>query len=256
MSSVYDALAARKRSWTPVDPVFEPVVQGAEQAIGRATALRCLEIPVGEFVSEASKRDLPVDQAGKDLLFSNIEDEDVHDLALARLSKSLRLTTQDDEAEAQRILSAWKDVDDHPISTARIIEVSIFFVVLTMYRYLGNASTRAVSADISSDERVHVETNYHICQSLGLECPKKSNRLRREVVAWVTEGLDCSANLPEAYKRYGTADFWLRQSDQLLLQGRAPDLKETRRSRVIAFFETNKMIQPTYTKANSSIKRT
>ena len=48
----------------------------------RALALRCLEIPVGDFISDAMKGDLPDIEGCKELLESNVKDEINHDIAL------------------------------------------------------------------------------------------------------------------------------------------------------------------------------
>jgi hypothetical protein len=239
-------LLKRKRSWEPIVALPDPVVSGAEETLGRATSLRILELPVGEFIRVASKRDLPVDSVGLELLLSNVQDEIKHDKALEGLNDSWKLSTPEHNDQAKDFLSRCLELEDHPVSVARVLEVSVFFVILPIFRYLGNASSRAVSADISQDERIHVETNTRICQALNLTCSKKLDRLRREAVAWMVEGLNCSDALSESQKQYGQADFWLRQSDNLLMQGKAPELVSTRRSRVVAFFELDKRLQPTY----------
>jgi hypothetical protein len=251
MSTLVDCsdLFVRKQRWTPSGAVSQPVTSGAEQTLGRCTALRLLEIPVGNFIQEATRRDLPVSPETMELLVDNIRDEDVHDQALQTLSDSWNLTSEQDTETARQFLATALELEDHPVSIARVLEVSIFFVILPIFRYLGNASSRAISADISRDERVHVETNTRICQALGIQPSRQLKRLRREVVAWMTEGLDCGDALPEGKKQYGSSDFWLRQSDKLLEEGRAPELRETRRSTVMAFFESPKVIQPLYAAA-------
>jgi hypothetical protein len=41
-------------------------------------------------------------------------------------------------------------------------------------------------------------------------------------------------------------DFWLRASDQLMYQGKAPELSETKAARMPAFFEHNNINLPKY----------
>ena len=56
----YIHLHERKRTWTPVRSIRRlSCLTGGEEVIQRALALRCLEIPVGDFIGEAMKGDLP-----------------------------------------------------------------------------------------------------------------------------------------------------------------------------------------------------
>ena len=55
-------------------------MEGAEDTIHRALALRHLELPVGDFIKDAIEKDVPL--AARELLLSNIKDEENHDLAL------------------------------------------------------------------------------------------------------------------------------------------------------------------------------
>ena len=49
----YDKLISRKRTWTPVQTEAGKLKEGAEEAVFRALALRCLELPVGDFISHS-----------------------------------------------------------------------------------------------------------------------------------------------------------------------------------------------------------
>ena len=71
----YIHLHQRKRTWTPVQVTAGTLLDGGEEVIQRALALRCLEIPVGDFISEAMKGDLPDVKGCKELLSSNVDDE-------------------------------------------------------------------------------------------------------------------------------------------------------------------------------------
>ena len=70
----------RKRTWTPVQPTKGVLKEGAEETIKRALAIRHMELPVGEFISQGLERTVP--QAARTLLESNVQDEIKHDLAL------------------------------------------------------------------------------------------------------------------------------------------------------------------------------
>ena len=78
----YIHLHQRKRTWTPVAVSAGTLLDGGEEVVQRALALRCLEIPVGDFISDAMKGDLPDVKGCKGLLESNVLDEQKHDLAL------------------------------------------------------------------------------------------------------------------------------------------------------------------------------
>ena len=75
----YLHLHQRKRTWTPVQVSAGQLLDGGEEVVKRALALRCLEIPVGDFISEAMKGDLPEGSEAKgcrELLLSNVTDEE------------------------------------------------------------------------------------------------------------------------------------------------------------------------------------
>ena len=76
----YDKLLSRKRTWTPVQTTAGKLVEGAEETIYRALAIRHMELPVGDFITDALKNEVP--QASRELLLSNVKDEENHDLAL------------------------------------------------------------------------------------------------------------------------------------------------------------------------------
>ena len=85
-----------------------------------------MECPVGAFVSD-SLSEIP--QKSRELLESNIKDEDNHDLALGYIANAIGV---DDKAEAEaiRLKEAWIAHPDHTILKALVIERAIFFVIL------------------------------------------------------------------------------------------------------------------------------
>lgn len=240
MSDFYAQLAATKRPWLSIDPTPGVVQAGAESTIGRALALRCLEIPVGEFITQSSRKEFPVPDSARSLLLSNVVDEVRHDEQLELAAKAFNLSSDEDTKVAESFLSAWQDLEDHPLVKATVIERSIFFVVLPIFRMFGTPSLRTISADISGDEQVHVAANSQLCKDLGLNYSKKADRLRREVVAWLTEGLNVQGN------EKGNMSFWLRQSTKLLEEGKTEELNETKRTRVVSFFEFSNSQLPYY----------
>ena len=225
----YDKLLARKRTWTPVQTTAGKLVEGAEETIYRALALRHMELPVGDFIQDALKNEVP--QASVALLRSNIKDEENHDLALGYIAKAIG-TDPKAEAEAKRLREAWVAHPDHTLLKALVAERAIFFVLLPFFRFNGDAGLRTVSADISRDEQVHVSTNTLVCTEMGLNYSPSLDKLRKATINWVMEPLKVGAS-----SKYLDKKFWLDSSDNLMYQGKAPELSDTKRARMPAFFE-------------------
>jgi hypothetical protein len=234
----YEKLLARKRTWTPVRPTAGSLREGSEETIFRALALRQLELPVGEFIREATDKDVP--SASLSLLKSNIIDEEKHDLALSFVADAHGVNPEA-EAEAARLTQAWVEHPDHTVLKAMVLERSIFFVLLPFFRFNGDAGLRTVSADISRDEQVHVAANSLVCQELGLTISPSLDLLRKATIQWVVQGLSSRNE-----DRYLNRKFWLDQSDSLMYSGKAEGLFETKRARMPAFFEHNNTNLPQY----------
>ena len=223
----YQKLQQRKRKWSPVQTTAGKLNEGAEEAIFRALAMRHMELPVGDFI-EASLSEIPV--LSQDLLRSNIKDEENHDLALGYIANALG-TDPKAEEEALRIREAWEAHPDHTVLKALVAERALFFVLLPFFRFNGDAGLRTVSADISRDEQVHVAANSLVCRELGLTPSPSLDKLRKATINWVMTPLKSSTN------KYLDKKFWLDSSDSLMYQGKAPELSDTKRARMPAFFE-------------------
>ena len=224
----YQKLLGRKRTWTPVQTTAGTLVEGAEEAIYRALAIRHMELPVGDFIYDALKNEVP--EMARDLLLSNIKDEENHDLALGYIANAIGVDEKAEE-EAKRLRDAWIAHPDHTILKALVAERAIFFVLLPFFRFNGDAGMRTVSADISRDEQVHVATNSLVCRELGLTVSPSLDKLRKATINWVMQPLKKSEN------KYLDKQFWLDQSDSLMYAGKAEGLIETQRARMPAFFE-------------------
>lgn len=233
----YDKLQSRRRKWTPVQTTAGTLREGAEEAIYRALAIRHMELPVGDFISEALQKEVPV--AAREILQTNIKDEENHDTALGYIANALG-TDQKAEAEAMRLRQAWIDHPDHTILKALVAERSIFFVILPFFRFNGDAGLRTVSADISRDEQIHVATNSLVCRELGLEPSPSLDKLRKATINWILQPL---GNNPQ---KYLDKKFWLDSSDRLMYEGKAPELADTRSARMPAFFEHSNVNLPQY----------
>ena len=234
----YQKLAARKRKWTPVKPTAGTCKEGAEGAIARALALRHMELPVGDFINDALATDVPV--LARELLLSNVKDEENHDLALGYVADAYGVDEKA-EAEALRLRDAWVSHPDHTIAKAMVAERAIFFVLLPFFRFNGDAGMRTVSADISRDEQIHVATNSICCRELGLDISPSLDKLRLATINWVMQPLGINTT-----DKYLSKKFWLDSSDRLMYEGKAPELSATKSARAVAFFEHSNVNLPSY----------
>ena len=235
----YQKLMARKRKWTPVQGLKGTVREGAEETIYRALALRHMELPVGEFITDALANDVPA--LARDILLSNVKDEENHDLALSYIANAYGVDPKA-EKEALALREAWTSHPDHTILTAMVAERAIFFVLLPFFRANGDEAMRTVSADISRDEQIHVAANSIVCEELGLRPSPSLDKLRKATIQWV---LDPLGNNTHELK-FLTKKFWADSSDNLMYQGKAPELSFTQSARMPAFFEHSNVNLPQY----------
>jgi len=232
----YAKLLSRKRTWTPVKVSKGFIKDEAVDVIKRALAVRHMELPVGDFIQEAME-DVP--DASRELLLSNVQDEVKHDIAL-NYAVEAHGADSEAEAEALRLRDAWTAHPDHTILKALVAERAIFFVLLPMFRYLGDSGLRTISQDISRDEQIHVSSNTLVSLELGLKPSPSLDKLRKATINWVLQPLG------KAEDRYFNKQFWLDQSDNLMYAGKTEGLADTRRARVPAFFETSNSDLPSY----------
>jgi len=233
----YEKLLKRKRKWTPVQTTKGTLKYGAEETVYRALAVRNMECPVGSFVSD-SLSEIP--KKSRELLESNIKDEDNHDLALGYIANAIGVDDKA-EAEALRLRDAWIEHPDHTILKALVIERAIFFVLLPFFRFNGDAGLRTVSADISRDEQIHVATNSLVCAELGLTSSPSLDKLRKATINWIMQPLK-----NDHADRYLSKKFWLDASDRLMYEGKAPEFNDTKAARMPAFFEHANTNLPQY----------
>ena len=236
--NLYEKLLNRKRTWTPVKTTGGKLKEGAEETIYRALAIRHMELPVGDFIAESLKKEVP--ESARKLLESNVQDEVKHDLALGYITDAIGV---DEKAEKEAFLlrDAWEAHPDHMITKALVIERAIFFVLLPFNRFNGDAGLRTVSADISRDEQIHVATNSLVCSELGLSWSQSLDKLRKATINWIMEPLGINTQ-----DKYLDRKFWTDSSDRLMYEGKAPELSETKNARMPAFFEHANTNLPKY----------
>ena len=234
----YQKLLNRKRKWYPVQTTAGKLVDGAEETIYRALAISHMELPVGAFIESALSE---VPALSSELLRSNIKDEENHDLALSYIANAIG-TDAKAEAEALRLRDAWEAHPDHTVLKALVAERAIFFVLLPFFRFNGDAGLRTVSADISRDEQIHVACNSLVCAELGLKPSQSLDKLRKATINWIMQPLGNNTQ----YSKYLSQKFWLDASDRLMYEGKAPELSDTKRARMPAFFEHANTNLPQY----------
>ena len=238
MKTPYDKLFERKRKWSPVQTTAGKLREGSEEAIYRALAVRCLELPVGSFITEGLEKAVP--ESARKLLISNVKDEDNHDLALGYIANALGVDEKA-EREALRLRDAWVSHPDHTVVKALVAERAIFFVLLPFNRFNGDAGLRTVSADISRDEQIHVACNSLVCSELGLTWSPSLDKLRKATIQWIMEPLGRNTE-----DKYLDRKFWTDSSDRLMYEGKAPELSQTKNARMPAFFEHANTNLPKY----------
>ena len=238
MKNPYEKLLSRKRTWTPIQTTAGKLKDGAEETIYRALAIRHMELPVGEFITEALEKDVP--DSARTLLESNVKDEIKHDQALGYITNALGTDSQS-EYEAFKLRDAWEAHPDHTILKALVAERAIFFVILPFFRFCGDAGLRTTSADISRDEQIHVACNSLVCSAMDLRWSNSLDKLRKATINWIFQPLGRNT-----YDKYLDKKFWLDASDRLMYEGKAPEFSETQRARMPAFFEHANTNLPQY----------
>lgn len=239
IKSPYLSMIAKKRPWqaTPVDNA--PVKKGAEETLYKVLALRHLELPVKDLLEEGLAKELPSTPGIIEALRSNQKDEERHDEALNYVAATYG-TDAKAERDVMNILDAWLKHPAHPIHKVAIIERSIFFVGLPFFRFNGNIGMRTVSADISRDEQVHCGVHGLIAKELNQKDSESLNKLRAATAAWLFEKLGAHED------KWLDKDSWMKRSERLFWEGKAPDMAESRRSRMISFFESSNVNLPSY----------
>lgn len=241
-TSFYQKLTNRRRQWEVIKPPKQTVQIGAETTIQKALSLSALECPVGVFIEELiqSHRDLP--QPVLNLLQANADDEIKHDKVLANLREAYPVDMEHDVEvdlivrEANRLSLIYS-----PVLVAGVLEVSVFFVILPMYRFFGSGGFRTIANDISNDENIHVATNIQLAKDLKYDRTTTLDNFRKSIVNWLT------ADLPEVNDNPKmTRDFWRKSSDNLYYQGKSVELRDTKRSVMQSFFEKSNSSLPIY----------
>jgi len=238
----YKSQLNKKTSWRVVKGQAGAVMPGSERAIARALELRILELEVAEFLKDGSKRELgklTPDMVA--VIQSNIDDEVKHDEALNHAASVYNLATSKETSDAKYICREWIDHPDHPIAKTAVMESSLFFVLLPMFRFLTakGGCLKATSQDISNDVNIHAAVHRQMSKDLGLTVSPSLNKLRRDTVDWMLADLNSPG-------KWGSREMWMRSSDSLFEKGIAPELASTGSYSMPAFFEIRSDNLPSY----------
>ncbi|MGL5878187.1 MAG: ferritin-like domain-containing protein [Xenococcaceae cyanobacterium] len=237
----YQKLKLRRRDWKTIQPSsHQQTLPEANGTLSKALALSQLEMPVADWIAmESQKHQFPKLLA--ELLALNIQDEAKHDRALNNL-KAVFQVKNSDEREAALMVKRANELANiySPVVVAGVLESSVFFVVLPIYRFLGGAGFRTVASDISNDEQIHVATNLQLASDLGYNRGQKLNNFREEVIDWLV------SDLKETSSKYLSPSFWRESSNSLYHEGKAKNLIATKRAIKPAFFEINAVNLPIY----------
>ena len=180
----------------------------------RALAMRHMELPVGDFITDALKKNVPDKQVWTIVKRQGRREPWPGSGLHCRLLRNKWWKVK----RSPRLQQAWIEHPDHTIVKAMVAERAIFFVLLPLFRACGDAGMRTVSADISRDEQVHVATNSLVTKELGLDISPSLDKLRK-----ATMQLGNAAIGSKWVQIFGQK-FWLDSSDRLMYEGKAPEL--------------------------------
>jgi hypothetical protein len=79
-----------------------------------------------------------------------------------------------------------------------------------------------------------------VAKELNEKDSESLNKLRAATAAWLFDDLGASED------KWLDKDAWMKRSERLFWEGKAPDMVDSRRSRQIAFFESSNVNLPSY----------
>lgn len=219
----YAELDRSRIPWKPLPLILTPLDFPEHQpTIQRIIALGLhLELPVGEWVTETTKKDPQIDPDAFTLLTNNIHDEWIHYRAFKHAEKAYPVSSST-LTEAENIGKQWEESQGHPLYKAAVAETGVFLITLALMRILGGQSLATLAAEIGRDEQRHVATNRAILEDLGMNLhnvgPTLSS-LYKETLDWIVQDI----RIPTLGI---TKDILVEASKDLLLSGYSATLDE------------------------------
>lgn len=225
MTANYETLLANRRKWKPtyLTPTpYDIEDGGVPVVIERILALALhLEIPVGNWITAATRRDLPVSDSALKLLRSNIGDENLHNIAFKRAIAAYPVSGSVMK-DAESIAQEWIISPAHPLEKAALLECGVFMMSLAVMNICGGRSLFNLANNISRDEQRHIVTNRSVLREIGVDPQQPTPHLdvfRYHTLDWMFDSL----NIPELVI---DKDWFIQQSTRLVCTGRSPELSE------------------------------
>lgn len=184
--------------WTAHQMPLDNLHERNKQMVSRVISLALqLEIPVGNWISDAVKRNVIDDAVAKKLLLSNVGDETVHYKAFEHLYYQYLDEVDKDAIELGK---RWVENDEHPVLKSFIAENGVFLITLTLMRLVEeNDSIYRVSINVSQDEIRHIHTNRQVLVDLGYSFISPSlDKLRKDTVSYLVQGIPYQRKFEQA----------------------------------------------------------
>ena len=181
-----------------------------------------LEIEVGQFITAASRKDLPSAPYLKELLMSNVADEARH---FDGFTKATEAYGAADGAISSDLQARWIAAADetHPMLIAATMETGVFLVTLGLMRLIGGSELSDLAFRVAKDEARHVKLNRSLARKLGLSPDKLSKPVQELVDDTLAYAVgDLSIPLLNGLD----LDFFTSQSRELIAYGTAKVLDE------------------------------
>lgn len=181
-----------------------------------------LEIPVGQFVLEQTKREYPDELYVKDLLKSAVADEARHELGFKYAAEQYGLPDEAEIAKSSELKRKWQDLAAkyQPLSIAGTLEQEVFLVTLGLMRILGGPSLNGLAMQVAKDESRHVATNRAITSWLGVSFGSDVTEAVDETLAFALGGFSMKVSPSLAIDM----DFCVKSSRELRDTGTARKL--------------------------------
>lgn len=190
------------------------------QVLQRCLALALmLEIPVGYMTNGASES-YKLEKSEMLSLGHNSLDELNHYDAFKFASEAYNMPYYyvDEFYPIQKEVLEFAETENF-ILLSGFLELSIFFVTLSMMRKYGESQLINVARYVSRDESCHVNTNYYLVDKYQLNFDNflGVNQLRNKIINYLVEPLNQEEK-----------DFWHNQSESLMRTRKAPELNFTK----------------------------
>lgn len=224
----FSEIESQRKRWKAEPVEFIPVEGNAsvEKAIVKSIILGLfLEIPVGQWVGQATKKELNCDRDVLIGLGKNISDESTHLKALEFICDSFQINRETYPLYfkmAEQISDRWLTSDIHPLLKAASAEVGVFLPNLSLMTILGGQSISDVAISISRDEQRHGIYNRGVLRKIGIDLADETAELtdlRKDTLQFIFDFVkddDLGIDL----------DFFIEESDNLISTGYSRNLEE------------------------------